>query len=145
ERDGSEGHVFQGGDIVAPRGLRSAPALGQPVLIELDVNLAAHRPQGENVAHVVAVQFAIPIQCAAVYGSEPVRTVVAIEGVRIQINPMNLDKGRDALAGHVDRKSTRLNSSHGSISYAVFCLKKKKIHKTLTHMIKHNDNIEHND
>src|SRR2546422_7774126 len=33
-------------------------------------------------------------------------------------------------AGHgrapVDRKSTRLNSSHGYISYAVFCLKKKK-------------------
>src|SRR5687768_17693614 len=29
-------------------------------------------------------------------------------------------------AGEVDRKSTRLNSSHGYISYAVFCLKKKK-------------------
>src|SRR2546429_4670222 len=28
--------------------------------------------------------------------------------------------------GHEDRKSTRLNSSHGYISYAVFCLKKKK-------------------
>src|SRR5438128_6891786 len=28
---------------------------------------------------------------------------------------------------HLDRKSTRLNSSHGSISYAVFCLKKKTI------------------
>src|SRR5207245_11506592 len=28
----------------------------------------------------------------------------------------------------VDRKSTRLNSSHGSISYAVFCLKKKNTH-----------------
>src|SRR5207245_10502372 len=28
---------------------------------------------------------------------------------------------------HLDRKSTRLNSSHGSISYAVFCLKKKKM------------------
>src|SRR2546429_3945177 len=27
----------------------------------------------------------------------------------------------------IDRKSTRLNSSHGYISYAVFCLKKKKI------------------
>src|SRR5690625_6745419 len=27
-----------------------------------------------------------------------------------------------------DRKSTRLNSSHVAISYAVFCLKKKKIH-----------------
>src|SRR5205809_6106022 len=30
---------------------------------------------------------------------------------------------------HADRKSTRLNSSHGYISYAVFCLKKKKIQK----------------
>src|SRR2546429_2968116 len=29
-----------------------------------------------------------------------------------------------------DRKSTRLNSSHGYISYAVFCLKKKKTHAT---------------
>src|SRR2546422_4728106 len=31
-----------------------------------------------------------------------------------------------------DRKSTRLNSSHGYISYAVFCLKKKKKFVTLT-------------
>src|SRR5438445_8115099 len=30
-----------------------------------------------------------------------------------------------------DRKSTRLNSSHANISYAVFCLKKKKITNTL--------------
>src|SRR5688572_31361834 len=30
------------------------------------------------------------------------------------------------LQGHPDRKSTRLNSSHSQISYAVFCLKKKK-------------------
>src|SRR5260221_6015548 len=33
-----------------------------------------------------------------------------------------------------DRKSTRLNSSHTVISYAVFCLKKKKKHKTLTNV-----------
>src|SRR5687768_18270155 len=33
--------------------------------------------------------------------------------------------GDDPLVG-ADRKSTRLNSSHGYISYAVFCLKKKK-------------------
>src|SRR2546430_12491648 len=31
-----------------------------------------------------------------------------------------------------DRKSTRLNSSHSQISYAVFCLKKKKPHRLLT-------------
>src|SRR5438445_7618479 len=30
-----------------------------------------------------------------------------------------------------DRKSTRLNSSHANISYAVFCLKKKKRHTTV--------------
>src|SRR3712207_8718571 len=34
------------------------------------------------------------------------------------------------LAVVVDRKSTRLNSSHANISYAVFCLKKKKITRT---------------
>src|SRR5207249_11080876 len=33
--------------------------------------------------------------------------------------------GRPVLVALVDRKSTRLNSSHVSISYAVFCLKKK--------------------
>src|SRR2546430_13449834 len=32
-----------------------------------------------------------------------------------------------------DRKSTRLNSSHSQISYAVFCLKKKNIKHTLVH------------
>src|SRR5436309_6852228 len=42
---------------------------------------------------------------------------------------------------HVDRKSTRLNSSHVKISYAVFCLKKKKkkINNTLE-TIKNNHN-----
>src|SRR2546427_12910603 len=32
----------------------------------------------------------------------------------------------DDVAARIDRKSTRLNSSHSQISYAVFCLKKKK-------------------
>src|SRR3712207_8639586 len=36
-----------------------------------------------------------------------------------------------------DRKSTRLNSSHANISYAVFCLKKK----TQTNLLTHDDNI----
>src|SRR2546421_1177530 len=35
-------------------------------------------------------------------------------------------QGRDAARREGDRKSTRLNSSHDQISYAVFCLKKKK-------------------
>src|SRR2546421_6187624 len=37
-----------------------------------------------------------------------------------------LEAGR--IRPHSDRKSTRLNSSHDQISYAVFCLKKKKQH-----------------
>src|SRR2546429_5257317 len=36
----------------------------------------------------------------------------------------------------LDRKSTRLNSSHGYISYAVFCLKKKK-RLNLYHVVSH--------
>src|SRR3712207_7702536 len=35
---------------------------------------------------------------------------------------------RELLAEFGDRKSTRLNSSHANISYAVFCLKKKNTH-----------------
>src|SRR5690606_40461455 len=36
---------------------------------------------------------------------------------------------RGAVEGVKDRKSTRLNSSHVKISYAVFCLKKKTLHR----------------
>src|SRR5437667_946759 len=36
---------------------------------------------------------------------------------------------KESLSEQIDRKSTRLNSSHITISYAVFCLKKKKRHK----------------
>src|SRR3712207_7636654 len=40
---------------------------------------------------------------------------------------------RDRSLERVDRKSTRLNSSHANISYAVFCLKKKKKKKYTIH------------
>src|SRR5439155_18513885 len=57
------------------------------------------------------------------------------------VNPKPFDKFRAPVSGTVaflfsdrakalDRKSTRLNSSHVAISYAVFCLKKKKKHNT---------------
>src|SRR3712207_7185035 len=44
----------------------------------------------------------------------------AVRGEELAIEP-TLNKLQDS-----DRKSTRLNSSHANISYAVFCLKKKK-------------------
>src|SRR6476660_10000399 len=43
-----------------------------------------------------------------------------------------------------DRKSTRLNSSHQIISYAVFCLKKKKTHHRLHSIEKKNISIQSN-
>src|SRR3712207_7325501 len=64
---------------------------------------------------------------------QPVHRVHELPAPRLQHLP-----GQDVLAadqpGHdlpvlrqeLDRKSTRLNSSHANISYAVFCLKKKK-------------------
>src|SRR5260363_222122 len=42
-----------------------------------------------------------------------------------------------------DRKSTRLNSSHQIISYAVFCLKKKKIMERTTTQLEEMDNMRH--
>src|SRR2546422_7216974 len=40
--------------------------------------------------------------------------------------PVCIEVEDDSFGKSLDRKSTRLNSSHGYISYAVFCLKKKK-------------------
>src|SRR5687768_18095106 len=45
---------------------------------------------------------------------------------RTNFNNLSASSQNDLLI-FLDRKSTRLNSSHGYISYAVFCLKKKKI------------------
>src|SRR5947209_12219163 len=42
-------------------------------------------------------------------------------------------KGKKIVGLKIDRKSTRLNSSHANISYAVFCLKKKKKKKKKQH------------
>src|SRR3712207_7159481 len=51
------------------------------------------------------------------------------ESLRPLRGPLRLHRARArvrlGVEGRVDRKSTRLNSSHANISYAVFCLKKK--------------------
>src|SRR2546422_4230630 len=51
--------------------------------------------------------------------SPPAFTLESLDGTTVSLAQF---RGRPVL----DRKSTRLNSSHGYISYAVFCLKKKK-------------------
>src|SRR3989442_6071218 len=49
-----------------------------------------------------------------------VRVAAALDGSEVPVDP------RHRRARRLDRKSTRLNSSHVRISYAVFCLKKEK-------------------
>src|SRR2546422_1927797 len=49
-------------------------------------------------------------------------TTIAIAKAALALGPFMVEPGL------TDRKSTRLNSSHGYISYAVFCLKKKNRH-----------------
>src|SRR5438445_4328406 len=46
--------------------------------------------------------------------------------------PHGIEAIRETAAVHEDRKSTRLNSSHANISYAVFCLKKKNKTQIMT-------------
>src|SRR5258708_31364815 len=71
--------------------------------------------------------------------TEPEAMSANIESIQKDLRAAKLDgwlfydfRGRDPIAHRIlalpegDRKSTRLNSSHQIISYAVFCLKKKK-------------------
>src|SRR5690625_5664751 len=50
----------------------------------------------------------------------------ALREVLIIVAALSIQDPRERPLGQEDRKSTRLNSSHVAISYAVFCLKKKK-------------------
>src|SRR2546430_8351735 len=65
-----------------------------------------------------------------------VRIVVLVNPANAPIAEATLQdipEAARALGLQIDRKSTRLNSSHSQISYAVFCLKKKKTHITHRH------------
>src|SRR2546422_4383688 len=53
-------------------------------------------------------------------------------GVRSPRDPHHRRRAHLHAVARPDRKSTRLNSSHGYISYAVFCLKKKKNNQEIT-------------
>src|SRR4051794_41682943 len=58
---------------------------------------------------------------------------------RVDLGQRRVQRRRFTRAG--DRKSTRLNSSHPSISYAVFCLKKKNLWHELADAHRHDDEV----
>src|SRR2546429_7252493 len=76
----------------------------------------ARRATGVALAHALA--------------RSPHRVVVLLNcptvDLNLQLFQPHVDARHHVLVDGLDRKSTRLNSSHGYISYAVFCLKKKK-------------------
>src|SRR3989449_11586671 len=105
------------------RGIRGGPA-------------AAHRPvTGPAGQHTQAAQRRCPVPtwrralvAAVVVSVAAVATRVSAETPSAADFAACNAQARAAVAAGsaTDRKSTRLNSSHGYISYAVFCLKKKK-------------------
>src|SRR4051794_41489130 len=74
--------------------------------------------------YTLSLHDALPICGAAV---EADRHGDAVSSLPLR-SPPSLFRGRMLSEAGGDRKSTRLNSSHPSISYAVFCLKKKTKH-----------------
>src|SRR2546422_8322818 len=65
------------------------------------------------------------------YTTSPIARQIVATGIAVALACVVL--GWFAFPAGADRKSTRLNSSHGYISYAVFCLKKKKKDHITTH------------
>src|SRR3712207_8986111 len=86
-----------------------------PISIEID---------GTDRGRIVRLALDAPVWAAPAYGIE-----------------LQLEVLSAAPIAAPDRKSTRLNSSHANISYAVFCLKKKKtpshtmLHKPISHSL----------
>src|SRR3989449_1366169 len=130
--------LFIAMELVAGRDLSSLIALREPLALERKLDIVIEVLQGLSYAHergvihrdikpsnvriasdgsVKIMDFGIArLQSAEVTGSG------AIVGTPTYMAPEQITNG----AITPDRKSTRLNSSHGYISYAVFCLKKKK-------------------
>src|SRR3712207_7313905 len=75
---------------------------------EGEMRIGYHHAEGEALAEHRRMAAAFPLE---------------IEHGKIRSGYLSLVP----VSKHRDRKSTRLNSSHANISYAVFCLKKKKI------------------
>src|SRR5262245_65114156 len=61
------------------------------------------------------------------------KATIVLHVVSQQRGARSQHRGEMRVVRDGDRKSTRLNSSHLGISYAVFCLKKKKKHKRESH------------
>src|SRR5207248_3819991 len=91
--------------------------------------------------YTLSLHDALPISCelcgrnrrnGALPDEDPPAAAEADRRLRAarRVRRFRIRRCRQGVSRARDRKSTRLNSSHRTISYAVFCLKKKKKHKS---------------
>src|SRR5690348_18507185 len=101
------------------------------MIVVLYIIVFSHNYSATTEIYTLSLHDALPI-----YRSQPVCSVARTHRAAISSNPRRTARdllvletrsarGTGACSRRADRKSTRMNSSHPSISYAVFCLKKK--------------------
>src|SRR5207253_8838341 len=83
-------------------------------------------PPSPSAFYSLSLHDALPISFL-VLPSDQRRAIIAVWDFCRAVDDAVDEEPSEAAQGLPDRKSTRLNSSHVAISYAVFCLKKKKI------------------
>src|SRR3712207_7838824 len=93
-------------------------------IVELHHDRKLDKPSGTAARTAEMMEGDVPIHSVRLPGLVAHQEVVLGDlGQTLTIRHDSLD--RESFMPGVDRKSTRLNSSHANISYAVFCLKKK--------------------
>src|SRR2546422_3507965 len=90
--------------------------------------------------YTLSLHDALPIYVTSPQSGKPRKWPPDTGGIAFEklVDRCQLQSSTPAIRHPKDRKSTRLNSSHGYISYAVFCLKKKKINDSVTDSPQHN-------
>src|SRR5439155_25067932 len=107
-------------------------SLAYPVTLYYFYLLFSFNDTPPTTIYTLSLHDALPIYDGPVrlerrrHVGEAVRVVARLHRHREQAARARVENDRRRDGGGADRKSTRLNSSHVAISYAVFCLKKKK-------------------
>src|SRR5205085_8675988 len=117
--------AFVGGSLapVGGHNLLEPAALGLPILT------GPYNTNSEEIAQLLIARGAAEVVRDAAGLRARVSALLADPAARARMGAAGracVDSNRGALDKLLDRKSTRLNPSHSQISYAVFCLKKKK-------------------
>src|SRR5437660_6995075 len=100
----------------------------EPTFTHIPIAALLMKETALSEIHTLSLHDALPIsgeRIFMVYGGETSKAFAGLgQGRRIRLVEEDLELLKGAIPD-IDRKSTRLNSSHVAISYAVFCLKKK--------------------